>query len=147
MTEKTKQYLKIGAVGLALSLGNVINARVGYNAMVKLCDKLDFKYQKKMKRYKELQVKFSNGTLTTNENNEMSDLQLELNDISNKKVRQSIIEEQARSIVGIGNTVAGICTGAWALEEGYKYRHSQNKEKSAAKPKTNVAVSTKGTKK
>lgn len=147
MTEKTKHYLKTGAVGFAVGLGTSLNSIIGYDAMVKLCDKLDFKYQKKMKRYKELQVKFSEGTLTTDESNELSDLQLELNDISKKKVRQSIIEDQARIAVGTVNTVAGVFTGAWALKEAIKYRQSQKKEKPAAKPKTNSVSKGKGTKK
>lgn len=147
MTEKTKHYLKTTVVGCAVGAVTSLNSLVGYGAMVKLYDKLDFKYQKKMKRYKELQVKFSEGTLTTDESNELSDLQLELNDISEKNTRQSILEDQARNAVGIVNTVAGVFTGAWALNEDIKYRQSQKKEKPAAKPKTTSGSKGKGTKK
>ena len=148
MTEKTKHYLKTGAVGFAVGFGTGMNSIFGHDLMVKVYDKLDFKYQKKMKRYKELQVKFSEGTLTTAESDEMSALQLELNDISKKNARRSNLEEKARVAVGTVNTVAGVFTGAWALKEDIKYRQSQkNKEKPAAKPKTTSGSKGKGTKK
>lgn len=147
MTEKTKHYLKTSAVGFAVGVGTGFNSIIGHDMMVKVFDKLDFKYQKKVKRYKELQVKFSEGTLTTTESDELSALQLELNDISKKNARRSMLEQNARVAVGTVNTVAGVFTGAWALKEDIKYRQSQNKEKSAAKPKTTSGSKGKGTKK
>ena len=148
MTEKTKYCLKMSAVGFAVGGVAGANSIFGYDALVKLYDKLDFRYQKKMKRYKELQVKFSEGTLTISESNELTALQSELSDISKKNARKSDIEEKARATVGVVNTIVGVYTGAWALKEDYKYRQSQkNKEKPASKIKTTSISKGKGTKK
>lgn len=148
MTEKTKYCLKMSAVGFAVGGVAGANSIFGYDALVKLYDKLDFRYQKKMKRYKELQVKFSEGTLTISESDELSALQSELSDISKKNARKSDIEEKARVTVGIANTIVGIYTGAWALKEEHKYHQSQkNKEKPDSKIKTNLISKGKGTKK
>lgn len=148
MTEKTKYCLKMSAVGFTVGGVTGANSIFGYDALVKLYDKLDFRYQKKMKRYKELQVKFSEGTLTISESDELSALQSDLSDISKKNTRKSDIEEKARVTVGVVNTIVGVCTGAWALKEDYKYSQSQkNKEKPDSKIKTNSISKGKGTKK